>query len=108
MQIDEHGTLLDVRWNGLGDQAGLAPKQRITEVNGTPYSTEALRAALGQAKTNPAPLKLMAEQEGDKIPVEIDYHGVQRYPVLTRAPELPDYLEAITKPLVVSPSPDAR
>lgn len=97
LRVDEHGALIDVRWGGPADQAKLAPRQKILAVDGAAYSTAVLRAAVAKAKADPGPVHLTVRQEADVFPVDVVYHGGERYPALMRVADTPDDLALITR-----------
>jgi predicted metalloprotease with PDZ domain len=95
LRIDPRGSLIDVRWDSPADWAKLTPKQQVLTVNAAEYSASVLRAAVAAAKTQRAPLRLTVRQDGESVPVEIDYHGGERFPVLERIAGTADRLQAI-------------
>ncbi len=99
LRVTNEGTIGDIRWNGPSDQAKLAPGEKIITVNGSIFSAEALRAAIVKARTDDAAIHLMVQLEDSVMPVDINYHDGERYPVLVRAEGTPAYLDDITKPL---------
>jgi hypothetical protein len=98
LRIDASGTLLDVRWGSLADHAKLAPKQKLLTVNGAAYSAAALHSALQAGLHDRNALRLTLQQDGELIPVDLDYHDGERFPTLKRSPSLTSYLDTITKP----------
>jgi predicted metalloprotease with PDZ domain len=99
LQISADGTIYDVRWNGPGDKAKLAPGYKVIAVNGEVFSSDALRDAIRSAKGNSEPIKLLVQADRFVSESRIDYHDGERYPVLERVDGTPDYLDEITKPL---------
>jgi predicted metalloprotease with PDZ domain len=95
---DNAGAIVDVQWQSVAFDAGLAPGMKIVAVNGDKYSDQILRDAITAAKSGTAPISLIV-QNGDTFgTVKVDYHGGLRYPRLERIPNTPDRLADITKP----------
>ena len=99
LRINGEGNIVDVRWNGPGDKALLAPGEKIVAVNGKIFSGDALKEAIDAAKGTTQPIHLIVQSETYVSNVDIDYHDGQRYPVLERVDGTPAYLDDITKPL---------
>ncbi len=99
LRVEDSGNISDVRWNGPGDSARLAPGEKIIAVNGQIFSSDALRAAIRGAKGSTEPIHLIVQADSFVNLVDIDYHDGERYPVLERVSGSPDYLDDITKPL---------
>ena len=100
LRINERGALIDVRWNSPADLAKLVPRQKVLTVNSEAYTADGLRVAVAKAKTDPAPIHLTLQQEGETVSAVIDYHDGERYPILVRVPEAENYLDQITAPKV--------
>jgi predicted metalloprotease with PDZ domain len=92
-------TLSDVRVGSAADKAKLIPGQKIMAVNGRVFSKDALHAAVRQAKTAPAPLHLILQNDTLVTEADVDYHDGERYPTLVRVEGTPAYLDDIAKPL---------
>ena len=107
--VNADGSILDVRWNGASDKAGLAPGDKIVGVNGRVYNGDLLRAAIRDAEGKTEPIHLFVQRESFLRTVDIDYHDGERYPILKRNAETPAYLDDILKPLASSPnSPEKK
>jgi predicted metalloprotease with PDZ domain len=78
------GTLQDVWVGSPAYAAGLGPGDKLTAVNGKPYTAELLTAAVHDSKTNTAPITLTATRDDESKTFEIDYHGGERYSALVR------------------------
>ena len=98
------GTIVDVRFHGLADQAKFSPGIKIYAVNGRVYSPDSLRAALKAAKGTTEPIRFILEQDGFITMADINYHDGERYPTLVRVDGTPAYLDDITKPLTAPPA----
>ncbi len=96
LAVDAGGAVRAVQWGGPAFQAGLAPGARLRQVNGAPYSPQALQAAVRAAK----PLQLRLDQDGAPLEIELASPGL-RYPRLQRVGDHAA-LDAILRPLPVS------
>jgi predicted metalloprotease with PDZ domain len=99
LRVEDSGNISDVRWNGPGDKARIAPGEKIIAVNGQIYSSDALRAAIRGAKGSTEPIHLIVQADSFVNMIDVDYHDGERFPVLERVGGSPDYLDDITKPL---------
>lgn len=96
--LGDAGKVEDVLWGGPAFKAGFAPGMKLTSVNGQPYSTQALRAAIVQAQKSGEPLRIQAQNDGAVEVYTVHYNGGLKYPHLVRAPGKTDYLERILAP----------
>jgi predicted metalloprotease with PDZ domain len=92
------GTIRDVRWNGPGDKARLAPGYKILAVNGNIFSNDALKSAIKAGKGATEPIHLVVQSDTFVNNFDIDYHDGERYPALQRIDGTPAYLDDITAP----------
>ncbi|HEV2576558.1 MAG TPA: PDZ domain-containing protein [Acidobacteriaceae bacterium] len=99
LRVGNDGSISDVRWGGPADQAKLAPGQKLIAINGRTFSADRLRDAIDDAKSSKEPIHLLMQTEDYIVPVNIDYHDGQRYPVLVRDDSKKDFLDEITTPL---------
>ena len=83
-----HG-IRSVVWNGTALQAGLAPGDTVTGVDGRPFTPANLLAAVSRSSTIPVRLTLQAAAGRE---VTIGYAGPLRYRHLKRIPGTPDRL----------------
>jgi predicted metalloprotease with PDZ domain len=104
-RVTADGTISDVRWDGPADKAKLTPGQKIFAVNGSVFTGEGLKAAVRGAKGTTEPIHLIVQTNTFVSMVDLDYHDGERYPTLVRVDGTPDYLDEITKPLVIPPAP---
>lgn len=102
LRIKDEGDILDVRMGGPADKARLAPGEKIIAVNGHIFSSDALRAAIREAKGGTETIHLIVQADSLVSMVELDYHDGERFPALERVEGTPAYLDDITKPLTVS------
>jgi predicted metalloprotease with PDZ domain len=84
LQVMPDGTLLDVWIGSPAYVAGLGPGDKLTQVNGKPYTSEALTAAVHDSMTNPGPILLTASRDDETQPYKIEYRGGERYAALVR------------------------
>jgi predicted metalloprotease with PDZ domain len=88
------GTLRDVWVHNLAYDAGLGPGDKLTKVNGQPYSADALKKAIREAKSSAAPIIFIAERDGESASYSINYHGGEKYANLKRNAN-PDVLTTV-------------
>ncbi len=74
----------DVWVNSPAYIAGLGPDDKITAVNGQPYSADVLIKAVRDAKGAAAPIVITASRNGESATYSIDYHDGEKYAVLNR------------------------
>ncbi|MFZ0498604.1 MAG: hypothetical protein WAU49_12180 [Steroidobacteraceae bacterium] len=98
MFLENGGKVLDVLWDGPAFKAGLAPGMKLLSVDGQPYSTQVLRAAIVHSQTSGQPLRIQAQDDGTADLYTVHYDGGLKYPHLVRAPGTTDYLEQILAP----------
>ncbi len=97
-QVMPDSTLQDVWMNSPAYAAGLGPGDKLTAVNGKPYTPELLTAAVHASKSNPGPITLTASRDDEAKTFEIQYSGGEKYAALVRNHQ-PDLLTtAILKP----------
>lgn len=79
-----------VQWDGPAFNAGLTVGQEIVAVNGVPYTDEALKTAITQAKGGTAPIRLLVKTDTQVREVPIAWTGGLRYPRFEKAAGAPD------------------
>jgi predicted metalloprotease with PDZ domain len=84
LQAIADGTLIDVWMDSPAYAAGLGPGDKLTQVNGKPYSTESLTAAVHASLTNNDFIVLEASRDDETHVYKISYHGGERYAALVR------------------------
>jgi predicted metalloprotease with PDZ domain len=94
MSINNSGAITDVIDGGIAAQAGFVPGMKIVTVNGTPYTTAAMKQAIHAGRSGGA--IEFALETGAVL--RLDYHGGERYPALERVPGTPDRLAEIILP----------
>jgi len=95
MVVGNDASLTDVLWGGLAFSNGLTSGTTIVAIDGTAYTSERLKDAIENAKTNPEPIELLV-RNGDRFrTVRLNYHEGLRYPHLERNTETPARLDDI-------------
>ena len=105
--VTKDGSLAEVRWDSPAFAAGIGADDKITAVNGKPYTAEALDAAIAAAKGTTTPIELTTTRGKQTIVRKVDYHDGLRYPNLDRDPSKPDMLADILKPKTNVPAGEA-
>ncbi len=103
LRVSGEGVVSQVDYDGVADKAGLTPGDKIAVVNDQLFSGEALRQAIADSKGNDKPIHLMMLTDSKLTPLDLNYHGGERYPALQRIDGATDYLDEITKPLIAKP-----
>jgi predicted metalloprotease with PDZ domain len=98
-EAGDNGMLADVIPGTPAAEAGLAPGMKLTTVNGTPFSQQALTDAIHIAQNTRKGITVVAQNSGFTHTYEIQYHGGDRYPHLERDPAQPDLLSDTLRPL---------
>lgn len=96
LEVDDKGRVREVVWDSAAFKAGMAPGEKISHVNGQPFSSALLLAAVKASASQP--VRLAFELDGKKHDVQLDYRDGLRYPALVRVPGKPDYLSPLLKP----------
>ena len=95
LQIDNEGHIASVTWNGPAFHAGLSPGARVVDVDGQPFSTQNLLAAVQMSAAKP--LLLRVTMDGDSRDAAIPYRGTLQYPHLERIAGTTDRLSLLLK-----------
>lgn len=96
LTVTDKGVVRAVNWNRPAFAAGLAPGSRIVSVQGEPFDSERLVTAVRDAEQ--APVRLVVEQDGQRVERVIPYRGTLRYPRLVRVEGTPDMLTPLLAP----------
>jgi len=96
--LDNAGKVEDLVWGAPAFRAGLAPGMRLISVDGQPYSTQVLRAAIVNAQKSGKALQIQAQTDGTVGLYAVHYDGGLKYPHLVRIQGRTDYLERILAP----------
>ena len=97
LKVNQDGSLVDVRWGSPADIAGVGPDMKIVAVEGRAFSLARLKAVIQGAKDSSKPIMLSISNTGYERPIEIQWSGGERYPVLERQSGSPDLLTDISK-----------
>ena len=93
------GSVRDVLWDSPAFKAGLGPSMKIVAVNGTEYSSDALKDAVTAAVTDKnKPITLLIKNFDSYKTLTIAYHEGLKYPHLVRDDGKPDTLSKLIKP----------
>lgn len=95
----EDGRIEDVIVGSPAYRAGLAPRMKLTAVNGRKWSPGILHAAIKSAQGSDQPIELLVENAQFFKTYSVNYHEGEKNPHLERVAEQPDILGEIVKPL---------
>ena len=84
LQAGGDGTISDVWIGSPAYVAGLGPGDKVTAVNGNPYTAEVLTSAVREAKTSAKAIQVTATRDDESRTYEIEYHGGEKYSALVR------------------------
>jgi len=76
---------------------------KVIGVNGRVYTHDLLEEAIKASKDSTLPISLLVVVDDYFQTSNINYHGGERYPHLTREDPKPDYLDELIKPRVANP-----
>lgn len=96
LTIGKGGIVRSVTWDGPAFKAGLAPGMTIDAINGAPYATDALAAALRSAPTSD--LSISWKLDGLAVRTTIHPTAPLTYPHLVRLPGTRDRLAELLSP----------
>ena len=91
-QLNREGRLTRIEPSSLAARVGLKINEQLTQLNGQPFTSAALREQIRASKASG--LHLLLQVEGSRE-VRFDYVGGERLSILERAVEVPDRLEQI-------------
>ena len=97
LSLHDDGEIVDTIENEIAAKAGIGPGMKLIAVNGRRFSPDILREAIKSAKTSPAPIELIVENDDYFKTYKLDYHGGEMYPHLVRDESKPDLLSEILK-----------
>ncbi len=98
LQLDEDGSISDVRDGAPAWRAGLSPGMRIIALDGQEFSEDVLQTALKSAQDSSTSLAVLVEHDKWYRTYQVDYHGGPRHPHLVRIPGRADMLAKIVTP----------
>jgi predicted metalloprotease with PDZ domain len=96
-EADASGLIYDVNPLLSAAKAGLAPGMKIVSVEGEEFSVDILREAINAARMASKPIKVIAENAGERGNYSIEYHGGDLHPHLVRDATKPDLIEKIIR-----------
>jgi predicted metalloprotease with PDZ domain len=99
LRVKGDGSVVDSTPGMAAFEAGISPYLKIVAVNGRQFSTDELKRAVRESKSNPAPIKLTTMNAGTLETHDIQYHDGSRYPHLERVEGSPDYMDDALKSL---------
>jgi predicted metalloprotease with PDZ domain len=105
MIVGAESTIADVLMGSPAYKAGLGPGMKLVAINGRRTSDDLLRQAIRDSKGNTKGIELIIDHDGFFKTVNIDYHGAERYPHLTRMDDAPAFLDDILKPMAARTKP---
>jgi predicted metalloprotease with PDZ domain len=92
---EEDGIILDVRWDGPAQRAGVAPAVKLVAVNGRQFTPAVLREAVAETASGAKPIELLIRNGEYYETHRVEYSGGERYPHLTRIDGSEDLLGRI-------------
>jgi predicted metalloprotease with PDZ domain len=90
----------EVLVNSPAYRAGIGPDMQLVAVDGMAFSPEALRQAIRETRNSEKKIDVLIEHDDLYRTVQMDYHGGERYPYLSRDGEKSDIIAEIAQPLV--------
>jgi predicted metalloprotease with PDZ domain len=93
---NDDGAILDVVFGSPAAKAGIMPGMKLIAVNDRAWKPDLLHDALKAGKNGSEPLRLIVQNAEYIKTYNVDYHGGDRYPHLTRTSN-PDTLSDIIK-----------
>ena len=96
--VKADGTIEDTIEGMDAARAGIGPAMKIVAVNGRRFTPQVFRDALTAGKNGSQPLQLIVENTDYFRTFNLDYHGGEKYPHLTRDESKPDLLTNIIRP----------
>lgn len=95
---EEDGTIVDVRYGGPAQKAGVAPGVKLIAVNGRQFTPTVLREAVAKTATDAKPIELLLKNGDYYETHRVEYRGGEKYPHLVRVDGTEDLLSAIITP----------
>ncbi len=97
--IKTDGLVQDVVMGGAAQKAGIAPGGQISAVNGRQFSLQNLREAVQAATTSGVGIEVSVKNGEYYSTHQVNYHGGEKYPHLTRDAGKADLLSLIGAPV---------
>jgi predicted metalloprotease with PDZ domain len=95
IRVKEDGTIADVAYDGPARKAGVTPSVKLIAVNGREFNFTVLREAVKVTATSQRLLEFLIKNGDFYQTFQLDYHGGERYPRLTRVESAPDLLSQV-------------
>jgi predicted metalloprotease with PDZ domain len=95
--VKDNGEIQDTIDGMDAAQAGIAPGMKLIAVNGRRFTPQIFRDALRQGKNGSQPLQLLVENTDYFRTFNLDYHGGEKYPHLSREESRKDMLSDIIR-----------
>jgi predicted metalloprotease with PDZ domain len=97
LQLGQDGSVADSIVGGPAFKAGISSGMKVIGVNGRVYSHDLLEDAIKASKDSSKPISLLVVIDDYFKTADIDYHGGERFPHLTRDEAKPDYLDELIR-----------
>jgi predicted metalloprotease with PDZ domain len=95
LKVKEDATIVDVRFGGPAQKAGIAPATKLIAVNGRQFTPTVLRETVAKTATDAKPIELLIKTGDYYETHRVEYRGGERYPHLDRVESAPDLLSQI-------------
>jgi predicted metalloprotease with PDZ domain len=102
LQLGQDGAVADSIVGSPAFEAGITPGMKVIGINGRVYNHDLLEDAIKASKDSTQPISLLLVVDDYFQTSNINYHGGERYPHLTREDAKPDYLDELIKPRVAA------
>ncbi|MGC2497974.1 MAG: M61 family peptidase, partial [Acidobacteriaceae bacterium] len=97
LQLGEEGQVADSIVGGPAYNAGITSGMKVIGVDGRVFTHDLLEDAIKGSKDSSQPIVLTYVDDDYIHTANVDYHGGERYPHLTRNDSKPDYLDELIK-----------
>jgi predicted metalloprotease with PDZ domain len=97
LQLGEEGQVADSIVGGPAYKAGITSGMKVIGVDGRVFTHDLLEDAIKGSKDSSQPIVLTYVADDYIHTANVDYHGGERYPHLTRNDAKPDYLDELIK-----------
>ncbi len=108
LRVKEDGGIVDVRYAGPAQKAGVAPSVKLIAVNGRQFNPTVLREAVARTATDPKPVELLLKNGEYYETQRVEYRGGEKYPHLARDTAAKDLLSEIIAPKVKRAAAEPR
>jgi predicted metalloprotease with PDZ domain len=98
LNLENDGTIDDVREGSPAWNAGLGKGMQIVAINNREFTPDAWRAAIKATAVTTSTMQLLVNHSGNYQVIALTYRGGLRYPHLVRIPGTVDMLSDIVKP----------